>query len=59
MTQTHTGLMLAIAAIVMMLGLMAREVSEPALIGKMMGHLSVVGVAFIGGKLLPAPEGKQ
>lgn len=62
MSNTTTGWTLFIAAMGMMLGLMAVDVSNlsnwneiftTAFIGTLMGHMSVVIMAFIGGKLIP------
>lgn len=63
MTKTTTGWVLFIAALSMMFGLMAVDVSNltewrlvfsPGFIGSAMAHLSVVGISFVGGKLIPA-----
>lgn len=62
MTQTTTGWVLFVAAISMMFGLMAVDVSNlsewrlafsPGFVGSAMAHMSVVGMAFVGGKLIP------
>jgi hypothetical protein len=65
MTQTQSGWIIGIAALGMMCGLLAVDVSQfmtwsealkPAFIGSAMGHLAVVGGAFLGGKLVPQGE---
>lgn len=65
MTQTQTGWMIFVAAVGVMLGLMAGEVSNlhtwhdattTAFVGKTMLHLSVVIGAFVGGKLIPMEQ---
>lgn len=62
MKQAHMGWMIGVAALGMMLGLMGQEVADlmswgevfqPAFIGEMFLHASVVIAAFVGGKLIP------
>lgn len=62
MTPTSTGWTLLIAAIGMMLGMVAvdittlmnwSEVFKPVFVGTMFGHLAAVIAAFVGGKLIP------
>lgn len=62
MSKTTTGWVLFVAAFSMMFGLMAVDVSNlttwheafsPAFVGSAMAHFSVVGMAFVGGKLIP------
>ena len=60
--QTTTGWVIFIAALGMMFGMEAVEVSHlpnwqaantPAFIGSLMAHFSAVAGAFVGGKLIP------
>ncbi len=61
-TLTSTGWVVFIAALGMMFGLLAVDVSQldhwaqattPAFIGQILGHLGAVIAAFCGGKLIP------
>ena len=62
MTSTGKGWLLFVAAIGMMLGMLAVEVTKlmnwsemttPLFVGTTMGHLAATIAAFIGGKLIP------
>jgi hypothetical protein len=64
-TQTQSGWIIGIAALGMMCGLLAVDVSQfmtwsealkPAFIGSALGHLAVVATAFAGGKIVPNPR---
>lgn len=68
MTNKIVGWSLGVGAVVAMLGLMAAdvralhswsEVVQPAFIGDMMAHISTVGMAFLGGKLIPTEPQNQ
>lgn len=68
MTNKQSGWILGVAAIVMMCGLLAVDVSQlkdwnevttPVFIGTFLGHLASVGTAFIGGKLIPTEPQNQ
>ena len=68
MTNKAVGWGLGMAALASMLGLMAADVKAlhawadiftPAFVGNMMAHLSVVIMAFIGGKLIPTEPQDQ
>lgn len=63
-----TGWMVFLAALGMLLGLMASEVSAlqswdaamaPPFVGKMMAHLGITIAAFVGGKLIPTPGDRR
>lgn len=63
MTQTQTGWVVFVAALGMMAGLAAvditglhdwHEATTPAFIGTIVGHFGAVVTAFVGGKLLPS-----
>jgi hypothetical protein len=65
MTKTTTGWLVFIAALGMMCGLLSQDVSKlgqwgeaikPSFVAVIMAHLSVVIMAFIGGKLIPEPR---
>lgn len=62
MTQTTTGRLIGIAALGMMAGLLAPEVSglatwdmvlDTQFVGKVLGHFAAVIAAFVGGRLIP------
>ena len=62
MNNKTTGWTLGLGALGMMLGLMSAdihdlkswdEVMQPVFVASMFGHISVVVMAFIGGKLIP------
>ena len=68
MTNKVAGWALGIGAMCMMFGLMAAdvkaihtwtEVFSPAFVGTMMAHISTVGMAFLGGKLIPTEPTNQ
>lgn len=63
MSNTTTGWVTFVAAIGMMFGLLAVDITalssweqalRPVFIGTFLGHIAVVITAFIGGKLIPA-----
>lgn len=67
MSTKHVGWMIGVAALGMMLGLIGKEVAElpswgavanPAFVGDMFMHASVVIAAFVGGKLIPTGDEK-
>lgn len=69
MTNKFVGWGLGLAALGSMFGLMSadikalqtwNEVFTPSFVGSMMAHLSVVIMAFVGGKLIPtAPQDQR
>lgn len=65
MTNKVTGLVVFAAALGMMFGLMAvditqlkdwNEVFTPTFVGSLFGHIAVVITAFVGGKLIPTDD---
>ena len=63
-TPQTTGWIIFVAALGMMFGLMAVDVSKlsdwqaaraPAFIGTIMAHFGAVATAFVGGRLIPTP----
>jgi len=65
MNRHQTGYAILVAALGMVLGLLAPEVSAlsswsavstPAFIGKAMAHVAVVVAAFVGGKIIPTSK---
>ena len=68
MNNKTTGYTLGLAAMGMMLGLMSADIKEisswsevfsPVFVAAMFGHISVVVMAFIGGKLIPTEPQPQ
>lgn len=68
MTNKNAGWFLGLAALGMMTGLMAHDISEiktwaevfqPVFVGSMFAHFSVVIMAFVGGKLIPTEPQDQ
>ena len=66
-SNTTTGWIVFIAALGMMFGLIAVDISQlmkwseattPGFIGQIMGHLAAVIAAFAGGKLIPEARDK-
>ncbi len=64
---TSAGWIIFIAALGMMLGMMAIDIAqymkwadalEPSNVGTLLGHLSSVIAAFVGGKLIPESRDK-
>jgi hypothetical protein len=62
MTQTSKGRLVGLAALGMMAGLLAPEVTalgayvellQPAFLGKLLGHFAAVVTAYVGGSLIP------
>lgn len=62
MTQTTTGWVVFLAAMGMMLGLLAVDISSlkswseattTVFVGSMLGHIAATITAFVGGKLIP------
>lgn len=68
MTNQFAGWALGLTALFMMLGLMAADIKSlhtwaemvtPTFLGNMMAHISTVGVAFLGGKMIPTSPQNQ
>lgn len=62
MTQTNTGWIIFVAAIGMMLGMIAIDISSlnewsqmttPVFVGTTIGHIAATIAAFVGGKVIP------
>ncbi len=62
MTNTQSGWLLGVAAIGMLFGLLALDISQlntweemrtPLFIGTFLGHLASIIAAFVGGKIIP------
>jgi hypothetical protein len=68
MTNKNAGWALGLGALGMMLGLMASDIHdlanwnavwEPSFVASMFAHMSVVIMAFLGGKLIPTEPQDQ